>query len=270
MRKLISLLCCAGLCISLCSCAGEPASGSDVSATPADAEALEKVTLCLDWTPNTNHTGFYAAQALGYYEENGLDVEIVQPPEDGATALCAAGQCEFAVTAQDSLASAFASPDPLPVTAVAALLQHNTSGIIAVPGEGMSHPAGLEGHNYATWNSPIELAMMEYVITQDGGDFSKVELIPNSITDEAGAIQARQTAFGSTTAGDASTPNCVRFRLTFSISKTTPTSWTTTPRSSSPTMTFCPRTPTWPKNFWKPPAGAMNTPLKIRKKPHRS
>lgn len=192
MRKLISLLCCAGLCISLCSCAGAPASGSGVSATPSDAEALEKVTLCLDWTPNTNHTGFYAAQALGYYEENGLDVEIVQPPEDGATALCAAGQCEFAVTAQDSLASAFASPDPLPVTAVAALLQHNTSGIIAVPGEGMSHPAGLEGHNYATWNSPIELAMMEYVITQDGGDFSKVELIPNSITDEAGAIQARQ------------------------------------------------------------------------------
>ena len=43
----------------------------------ADGEN-EKITFCLDWTPNTNHTGLYVAQAKGYYEEAGLDVEIVQ------------------------------------------------------------------------------------------------------------------------------------------------------------------------------------------------
>ena len=203
MRKTLSLLLSACLCLSLAACgqsAGQSGSqqtgGSQQAGSTQNGSAqrgeLQKITLCLDWTPNTNHTGFYVAQALGYYEENGLDVEIVQPPEDGATALCAAGQCEFAITVQDSLASAFSRTDPLPVTAVAALLQHNTSGIIAVAGEGMDHPAGLEGHNYATWNSPIELAMMEYVVAQDGGDFSNVELIPNSITDEAGAIETRQ------------------------------------------------------------------------------
>ena len=196
MKKLFALALSAALCLGLCACGGS----TDESTSPetdgtgetGDGAALQKITLCLDWTPNTNHTGIYAAQALGYYEENGLEVEIVQPPEDGATALCAAGQCEFAITVQDSLASAFARTDPLPVTAVAALLQHNTSGIMSVAGEGMDHPAGLEGHNYATWNSPIELAMMEYVIAQDGGDFANVELIPNNITDEAGAIEARQ------------------------------------------------------------------------------
>ena len=205
MKKKLSLLLGACLCLSLAACgqsagtgSSQPAGSSQQDASAQQTESsgqtgeLKKVTLCLDWTPNTNHTGFYVAQAMGYYEENGLDVEIVQPPEDGATALCAAGQCEFAITVQDSLASAFSRTDPLPVTAVAALLQHNTSGIIAVAGEGMDHPAGLEGHNYATWNSPIELAMMDYVIAQDGGDFSKVELIPNNITDEAGAIQAGQ------------------------------------------------------------------------------
>lgn len=193
MKKLFALALSAALCLGLCACGGstDTADTAD-TAENADDTSLEKITLCLDWTPNTNHTGLYVAQALGYYEENGLEVEIVQPPEDGATALCAAGQCEFAITVQDSLAAAFARPDPLPVTAVAALLQHNTSGIIAVAGEGMDHPAGLEGHNYATWNSPIELAMMDYVIAQDGGDFDNVELIPNSITDEAGAIEARQ------------------------------------------------------------------------------
>ena len=43
----------------------------------AGAEEMTKITFCLDWTPNTNHTGIYAAQALGYYREEGLDVEIV-------------------------------------------------------------------------------------------------------------------------------------------------------------------------------------------------
>ena len=154
---------------------------------------LTDVTLCLDWTPNTNFTGLYAALAQGWFEEAGLNVSIVQPPEDGASAICAAGQAEFAITAQDSIASAFAREEPLAVTAVAALLQHNTSGIISRAGEGMDRPAGLAGRTYSTWNTPTELAMMERVVTADGGDFSQVALIPNNISDEAGALRERQT-----------------------------------------------------------------------------
>ena len=152
-------------------------------------EGLTEVTICLDWTPNTNHTGLYVAAANGYFEEAGLDVSIVQPPEDGATAICAAGQVEFAVTVQDNLAAAFAREDPLGVTAVATLLQHNTSGIISRAGEGMSTPKGLEGHRYSTYNGVIELAIMQQVVEADGGDFSQVELIPYTLEDEAGALK---------------------------------------------------------------------------------
>ena len=152
-----------------------------------------KITVCLDWTPNTNHTGLYVAAAKGYYEEAGLDVTIVQPPEDGATALVAAGQAQFGITAQDTLAAALALDEPLPVTAVAALLQHNTSGLISRAGEGLDTPAGLEDKTYATWNSPIELAMIRYLMEADGADFNKLKLIPNNITDEPGALAANQT-----------------------------------------------------------------------------
>ena len=55
-----------------------------------EAESSARIVFCLDWTPNTNHTGIYAAQSLGYYREEGLDVEIVQPPENGAVLMCAA------------------------------------------------------------------------------------------------------------------------------------------------------------------------------------
>lgn len=163
------------------------------SAPAVSAEELTKITFCLDWTPNTNHTGLYAAQALGYYEEAGLDVEIVQPPENGAVLMCAAGQAQFAVDAQDTMAASLDLDEPLPVTAVAAILQHNTSGILSKAGSGIDSPAGLEGKVYSTWESPIELAMLRYCMEQEGADFDSVKLIPNDITDEPAALAAGQT-----------------------------------------------------------------------------
>ena len=85
------------LSLTACGGNGQNAAGSDNSGAAEPAN----VTICLDWTPNTNHTGLYVAAAKGYYEDAGLNVSIVQPPEDGATAICAAGQGEFAVTVQD-------------------------------------------------------------------------------------------------------------------------------------------------------------------------
>lgn len=183
-KQILAVLLCAAMLLSLAACAG----------TKTDKNAdLQKITLSLDWTPNTNHTGIYVALAKGYFTEAGLDVTVVQPPESGAAAMCAAGQAQFAIDAQDTLAAALAADEPLGVTAVAALLQHNTSGIISRKGEGMDRPKGLENHTYSTWEIPTELAMLKTVVEKDGGDFSKVKQIPNNITDEAGALREKQT-----------------------------------------------------------------------------
>lgn len=154
---------------------------------------LTKITFVLDWTPNTNHTGLYVADKLGYFEEVGIQVEIVQPPEDGAEVLVASGEAQFGVSFQDSMAPALTGDNPLPITAVAAIIQHNTSGIISRKGEGMDTPKGMEGHSYSTWNGPIELATLEQVVETDGGDFSKVELIPSTVTDEVSALKTNST-----------------------------------------------------------------------------
>lgn len=151
----------------------------------------EKITFVLDWTPNTNHTGLYVAQEKGYFEDEGLEVEIVQPPEDGADALVASGKAQFGISFQDTMAPGVVGEDALPTTAVAAVVQHNTSGIISRKGEGMDTPKGLEGKKYATWDAPIEKAMMENVVEADGGDFSKVELIPSTVTDEVSALESK-------------------------------------------------------------------------------
>ena len=189
-RKIISAALAVALAVVFTAGCGKT---SSAPAKKSGKGAAKKVTFCLDWTPNTNHTGIYVAQAQGYYEEAGLDVEIVQPPEDGSALMCAAGQAQFAIQAQDTMAASLALDDPLGITAVAAVIQHNTSGIISRAGDGIDTPAGLTGKTYSTWESPIELAMLENVVNGDGGDFSKVTLIPNDITDEPAALAAHQT-----------------------------------------------------------------------------
>ena len=199
IKKIIALGAAGTIAFSLAACGSSStetttaASGESESESASASSELTDITFCLDWTPNTNHTGFYAAQALGYYEEAGLNVTIVQPPEDGAALMCASGQAQFAIEAQDTLAASLDLDEPLGVTAVAGLIQHNTSGIISRAGEGIDSPKGMSNKTYSTWESPIELATLEQVVNEDGGDFDSIKLIPNTITDEPAALKENQT-----------------------------------------------------------------------------
>lgn len=150
---------------------------------------LEKVRIVLDWTPNTNHTGLYVADKLGYFKEAGLEVEIMQPPEGSTTSLVGAGGAEFGISFQDTLAPTYASDNAIPVTAVAAIIQHNTSGIISLKETGIDSPKNLSGHSYATWDSPIELAIIKKIVEDDGGKFEDIKLIPNTVTDVVTGLQ---------------------------------------------------------------------------------
>ena len=185
-KRILTLVLAALMLVSTITGCGNAGSNGDTN-----KKDLEKITFVLDWTPNTNHTGLYVAQELGYFEEAGLEVEIVQPPEDGAEVLVASGKAQFGVSFQDSMAPAFAGDNALPITAVASIIQHNTSGIISRKGEGMDVPKGMEGHTYATWNGAIELATLKEVVEADGGNFDKIELIPSTVTDEVSALKTK-------------------------------------------------------------------------------
>ena len=182
---------CAAFVLAMSMAFGLVACGEEKKpAADAPAAGFEKITFVLDWTPNTNHTGLYVAIANNYFTDVGLDVQVVQPPEDGAEVLVASGKAQFGVSFQDYLAPALVEGMEMPITAVAAVIQHNTSGIISRAGEGMDTPKGLEGKKYATWDLPVEKATMAQVMAADGGDFSKVERIPSTVTDEVSALKS--------------------------------------------------------------------------------
>lgn len=79
---------------------------------------METVQIALDWTPNTNHTGFYIAKAKGWFAEHGLDVQLISPHVDDykTTPLQRVmdGRATFAICPSESVISAHTHPDGRP------------------------------------------------------------------------------------------------------------------------------------------------------------
>ncbi len=130
---LLSLFC--------CGCSPEAPQTTAVSPAPASSDArtpaaLRKVKLLLNWFPEAEHGGFYAAQVNGYYRDAGLDVEIVPGgPNVPVPQQVATKQVQFGVVNADQIC--FARAKEAPVVALMAPLQisprclivHEKSGI---------------------------------------------------------------------------------------------------------------------------------------------
>ena len=175
----------AGLVLAACS---GSASGPGDAAQDAEG-SLTPITFCLDYTPNTNHTGIYVAQNQGFFAEEGLEVTIVQPAEDTAEAMIGTGQAQLGISYQDYLANSFVGGNT-GLQAVAAVIQHNTSGIMSRAEDGVTTAKAMEGLRYATWDMPVEQATIKHIVEKDGGDYSKVKLVPYTVDDEISGLKA--------------------------------------------------------------------------------
>jgi ABC-type nitrate/sulfonate/bicarbonate transport system substrate-binding protein len=153
----------------------------------ASADDLETVRIALDWTPNTNHTGIFVAQALGYFAEEGLAVEILEPTETASIPLVAAGRAEFGVSMQEYVTMARAQD--VPVVSIATLFRHNTSGFAAPVGRGITGPSDFEGLRYAGWGSDLESVMIRTVMEAVGADFDTVTMINIGMLDFTTAVR---------------------------------------------------------------------------------
>lgn len=169
MKKIKILFCILAMMISLAGCR---------TSDSKDQHDLKEVTLILDYLPNTNHTGFYVALKNGYYEEEGLNVQIIEPGDDSTSAvLVAANKGEFGVSYQEDVTYGLTAKEPLPIRAIAAIVQHNTSGFVSLTNAHINSPKDFEGKVYAGWQAPSEEAVIQAVMNKANADFSKLTLV---------------------------------------------------------------------------------------------
>ncbi|WP_448336978.1 ABC transporter substrate-binding protein [Chloroflexus aurantiacus] len=145
---------------------------------PATETPLTTVRVGLDWTPNTNHTGLYVAQAQGYYRDQGLQVEILGAQEGGTVEqLVAAGRLDFGISYQEGVTQA--RVEGVPIVSIAAIIQHNTSGFASRAEEGITSPRDFIGKKYGAFGSPIEEAVIRGLLECAGvGDqFNQVQFV---------------------------------------------------------------------------------------------
>ena len=155
----------------------ETAQAEAPEAAVAAGDELQEVTVILDYVANTNHTGMYVALDQGYYEKQGLKVNIVEPTEGATATLVAVGKGDFGISYQEDVTIALTSENPLPIKAIAAVIQHNTSGFATYADKDIKSPADFAGKTYVGWGGPGEEAVLKAVMTQAGADFADLNMV---------------------------------------------------------------------------------------------
>jgi ABC-type nitrate/sulfonate/bicarbonate transport system substrate-binding protein len=167
------------------------ASGATEQPPASSSPEPAGVRLALDWTPNTNHTGFYVAQAKGWYADRGITLDVL--PYTGATpeSIVASGQAECGISFQDSLTFAVAAGAR--IASVMAILQHAAQEVAVLADGPIARPRDLDGKLYAGFGYPNEVPTLQAIIRDDGGsgDFRVATL--NSAAYEA--LYDRQADF---------------------------------------------------------------------------
>jgi len=145
---------------------------------------LTPFTVILDWTPNTNHTGMYVALAKGWYKDEGLDVKIL-PYASGTSpeVLVTSGKADVGVSTAEGVVASAASGNP--VVSIATIIQHNTSGFMALANNGITSPKDLDNKIDGDSASPLETAILHAIITKDGGNGTV-----KNVNLDVGAMQA--------------------------------------------------------------------------------
>lgn len=129
------------------------------------------IRLALDRTPNTNHTGFYIAQAKGAYEQAGLDVQLVTPDAENYQTMparrVAQSDAHLAITPSESVISY--QTNGIPLVAVATVLARDISAIVTLKESGIDRPQQLDGKVYASYGARYEEDIIRQLIQNDDG-----------------------------------------------------------------------------------------------------
>jgi putative hydroxymethylpyrimidine transport system substrate-binding protein len=165
MKLLAALACTAALAVAGC---GEK---QDV----LEPSGSKHVELMLDYFPNADHAGIYAAQAGGDFAQAGLDVAIRQPPDPAAPIKqVAAGRVDLAISYEPEVLRA--RDQGLKVVSVAALVQKPLTSIISLPKAKIAKPADLKGTTIGTAGIDYQEAYLKTILADAAVNPSTVKV----------------------------------------------------------------------------------------------
>jgi ABC-type nitrate/sulfonate/bicarbonate transport system substrate-binding protein len=134
---------------------------------------MKTLKIALDWTPNINHIGIFVAKELGFYKENGIDIEILNPFEDAYKRTpgkkLELGFADFAIAPFETVISLNNKTNIVDAIAVYTILQEDISSIASLKSSNLDSPKLLDKKIYASYNARYEDHIVKEMVKNDGG-----------------------------------------------------------------------------------------------------
>jgi putative hydroxymethylpyrimidine transport system substrate-binding protein len=151
------------------------------------------VNLVLDYFPNADHAGIYAAKATGAFDRVGLDVNIITPSDPASPLkLVTAGRADLAISYEPEVL--LARDKGARIAAVGALVQQPLTSLMALGSAKIRKPQDLAGKTVGTAGIPYQSAYLKSILNEAGVDPSKVKevnvgfnLVPAMLTKKVDA-----------------------------------------------------------------------------------
>src|ERR1043165_9388860 len=118
-----------------------------VGAACGGSSKSDTLTVQLDWTPNTNHTGIYVALAKGWYKDAGLKVNILPYTDVNPDVVVANGKADIGARFPPNVV--FSRAQGLDVVSVASVLQKGVTELAVLDSSDIKRPKDLDGRLYA-------------------------------------------------------------------------------------------------------------------------
>jgi NitT/TauT family transport system substrate-binding protein/putative hydroxymethylpyrimidine transport system substrate-binding protein len=182
--RLVALL--AALALAVAGCGGgddEEGSGAGTGTTQAAGACTDQklasptdVTLILDFLPNPVHIAIYQGLATGTYKANNINLKVQAPTSTSDTLrLLATDRADIGIVSLLDFLTSYKQSQP--ITAFMALEQRPLGSLLALEKSGIASPKDLEGQTVGVTGVPSDLAAVNSMVANAGGDPTKVKTV---------------------------------------------------------------------------------------------
>ncbi|HMT05577.1 MAG: ABC transporter substrate-binding protein [Solirubrobacterales bacterium] len=176
-KKIMLLLAaCMALTVGVAACGSSDDDSGDSGDSGDTTAKVQDATLVLDFIPGAVHAGIYEAMQKGYYEDNGINLKIIEPTSTADTLkLIDAGKAEFGIADGIDLATQIA--DGREAQGIMAIAQRPPGGLITLAEEGINDPKQLEGETVGVTGVPSDNAILDTIMADAGGSSDNVDVV---------------------------------------------------------------------------------------------
>ncbi|HCT65628.1 MAG TPA: ABC transporter substrate-binding protein [Lachnospiraceae bacterium] len=145
------------------------ASDKSQTTTGTDEKNLEEFNVVLDWYPNALHSFIYNAIEKGYYEEEGLKVNIQFPANtNDAISLTAAGKADVGIYYMHDLVMAKVEQD-IPVKSIGTICQKPLNIVLSLKDKNITEPKDLIGKTVGYAGTELSESIIKFLVENAGG-----------------------------------------------------------------------------------------------------